>query len=76
MVSGPVKKRVDERNLAVAASSENPPQRVSAGRCRMEWNGVSGWRQVRIEQRLHWTAGGREVERDERTIGEVCEPLS
>jgi len=68
--------QVGDRAEQSSHKSKPIPPRLASGRCRMEFNGVSGWRQVRIEQRLEWTAQGRCVERDERLLGEVCEPLS
>lgn len=48
---------------------ERPPVRT-----RMEWNGVAGLRQVRIQPGAR--EPGQRADRCERLVGEVSEPMS
>jgi len=65
------------------AETDGTEQRQSAPRCdapprrmRLEWNGVSGCRQIEVSRRLIATQGKRAVEREELFVGEVSEPFS
>jgi len=43
---------------------------------RLEWNGVSGWREVEIERAPDEDGAEGRITRHEHLLGEVAEPLS
>lgn len=59
-----------------AAPKTTPDQTRPPALRRIEWNGVTGRREVIVSRWFTGAPGDRVEKRTERLLGEVCEPFS
>ncbi len=80
MVTTPPEGRAGHLVGSVEEQRANQPAKPLPRRTRVEWNGLSGVREVRVrpaKKRTEDTGAERDPgARSERLIGEVCEPFS